>query len=51
MDVQGLEKVIDSNEYTPSALSKTMFYYIQSYGHFFVIISISLVEKTIMRFY
>ena len=35
MDIQGLDKVIVSNQYTPSTLSKGMFYYIQGCGHFY----------------
>lgn len=35
MDIDGLEKRSVSTEYTPSAISRGMFYYVQSCGHFF----------------
>jgi YesN/AraC family two-component response regulator len=35
MDIDGLEKMIVSTEYTPSTLSKNMFYYVQGCGHFY----------------
>jgi len=35
MEIKGLEKIKDSTEYTPSVLSKSMFYYVQGCGHFY----------------